>query len=344
MLNMIVMGGGIAGCTAAFELAQNGVKVTIIEKTSRIGGKVKDYGCMATDKCNNCGTCLVGGLWEKVEKNPYIDILYNSKVVDVTGEAGDFSVVAATPEGFRYINGIASIVVATGFEESPAPGGHLQIGSGAQGIIRGLQLESICKGRSKSAIFEKAPRSVAFIQCAGSRDKKEGALYCSKVCCGYSTRAAMVIRQTYPDCEIVFFYMELQSVSSGDYFAQLKDKNIEFVKCRPLKVKAGAPAKVVYETPDGGELVEREFDLVVLSEGIHPTKDADRLAEICGLAQDSFGFLSSIGAGDGGDGGNGGVGGSGVYVAGCARQPCTIADTYSDAVAVARQALFALPF
>jgi heterodisulfide reductase subunit A len=392
MYHIIIVGGGLAGCAAAVELAQSGAKVTIIEKSGCVGGKVRDYGCKATDKCNNCGVCLAGGLWEKVEKNPGIDILYNSKLIDVTGDVGDFSIVSMTPEGLRYINGIAAIIVATGFEESSAVGGHLQIDEGTQGISRGLQLESICKTRGKSALFEKAPERVAFIQCVGSRDKKESALYCSRVCCSYSTRAALVIRHIYPECEIVFFYMELQSVSSGDYFAQLKEKNIEFIKCRPLKVKAGTPVKVIFETPDGGELNEREFDLVVLSDGIHPPKDADRLAEICGLAQDSHGFLRSIegtcdsgsekccvvserrrGGGDGerygsgceiyggGEGRRGGSGGgekdgsgceiyggerdgrSGIYVAGCAKQPSKIEEAYSDAVAVARQALFALP-
>jgi len=337
MSHTLVIGGGLSGCTVAAELAESGMKVTLLEKTGRIGGKVREYGCKSTDKCNNCGVCLVGGLWEKVEKNPNINIMCNSQLIDVTGAAGDFSVIVKHCEGSFYINGVSSVVVATGFEESPVLGGHLQLG-GTKGIVRGLELEAICKDRGKSALFREAPKSVAFIQCVGSRDKREDSFYCSRVCCNYSTRAAKVIRHYYPDCEITFFYMELQAVSNGDYYRELLDKGIEFIKCRPLRVRGGDTVKVEFEDPsglatssdrDGGVIMEREFDMVMLSDGIHPSGDADRLAEICGLGQDANGFLRSVGDSRM----------TGIYIAGCAGRPAKIEESYSDSLAVARQIL-----
>ena len=324
MSHVLIIGGGFSGCTVAYELAVcGGMKVTIVEKSGKIGGKVRDYGCKATDKCNNCGVCLAGGLWDKVKKDRNIDIINHSKLVDVTGKAGDFSVIIETREGNRYINGISSIVVATGFEESPVLGGHLQI-EGKQGIIRGLELEGLCKDRSKDGLFEKAPDSVAFIQCVGSRDKKEDSMYCSRVCCSYSTRAAKVIKQIYPECRITFFYMEMQAVSGGDYFLNLKDEfGIEFIKCRPLKITGGAPVTVEFEDPESGKLEKREFDVVSLSDGIHPPKDADITAELCGLGQDKNGFLKA--------------GTEGIFVSGCAKCPAKIEETWSDSVAVAKQ-------
>ena len=324
MTDIVIIGGGFSGCTAAYELAlAGGVKVTIVEKTARIGGKVRDYGCKATDKCNNCGVCLAGGLWENVEKNVNIDILCNSRLVDVTGQAGDFSVIIGIPEGNRIIDGVHSIVIATGFEEKEAPGGHLEI-EGKQGIIRGLALEGICKGRSRDAMFEKAPGSVAFIQCAGSRDKKEDATYCSRVCCSYSTRAAKVIKQIYPGCRITFFYMEMQAVSGGDYFLSMKEEyGIEFIKCRPLKITGGAPAAIEFEDPGSGNRVKREFDLIVLSEGIHPPEDAGMTAELCGIGQDKYGFLKD--------------GKAGIFVSGCAKRPAKIEETWSDSITAAKR-------
>jgi len=323
MYHVLIIGGGFSGCVIADELSGCGAKVSIVERSARIGGKVRNYGCKATDKCNNCGVCLSAGLWEKVEKTPQIDIINNSKLADVNGKAGDFSVILKTPEGTKGINGISHIVVATGFEESNAYAGHLQI-EGKLGIIRGLELEALCKGRKKDSLFEKAPDSVAFIQCVGSRDKKDDSIYCSRVCCSYSTRAAKVIRHIYPECWITFFYMEMQAVSNGDYFASLKDEqNIEFIKCRPLRIKAGEPVIIEFENPENGDIAKREFDYVVLSEGIHPAKDADIMAELCGLLQDKNGFLGS--------------GNDGIYVAGCAKRPAKIEETWSDAVAVANQ-------
>jgi len=323
MSHVLIIGGGFSGCTVAYELAVvSGMKVTIVEKSAGIGGKVRNYGCKATDKCNNCGVCLAAGLWEKVEKDRNVCILNNSKLVDVTGKAGDFSAIVKTQDGKKYINGISSIVVATGFEESPVCG-HLQL-EGKQGIIRGLELEKICKGRSGKALFEKAPDSIAFVQCVGSRDKKEDSTYCSRVCCSYSTRAAKVIRQTYPECRIAFFYMEMQAVSGGDYFLEMKEKyDVEFIKCRPLRIKGGEPALIEYEDPESGKLEQRAFEIICLSDGIHPPRDVDITAELCGLSQDKYGFLK-----DGNDG---------IYVAGCAKKPAKIEETWSDSAAVSEQ-------
>ena len=328
MTHVMIIGGGLAGSVAASELACGGAKVTIVEKSGRIGGKVRDYGCKATDKCNNCGVCLVGGLWEKVEKAPDIEILPGYEPADITGKAGDFSVALKSREGLRYVNGVSSVLVATGFEEVPALGGHLQV-DGTEGIVRGLALESLCKQRSADTFFETAPQRVAFIQCVGSRDVREDAMYCSRVCCSYSTRAAKVIRQYYPTCAITFFYMELQAVSGGDYFAQLEGLDIGFIKCRPLKIRGGRPVTVEYENPADGEMTTATFDYVMISDGIHSPKDADRLAEICGLGQDGSGFLKNIGS----------AADSGIFLSGCAKGPAKIEEVYADAVAVAKEIL-----
>jgi len=253
-----------------------------------------------------------------------------------------------------FFDAINAIVVSTGFEGQPyghIPSSHLHI-DGTEGIITGTRLEYLMKERTGTGLFGTqgdgspvcsipntgepspcVPRSVAFIQCLGSRDINEGGLYCSRVCCSYSTRAAKVIRSYYPECEIVFFYMELQNVESGNYYAGLRELGMEFIKCRPLKVTGGVPAVVEYVPQDSGgqgEISSREFDLVVLSDGIHAAADNDRLAEIYGLGQDKDGFLQAVGTD------------SGVYVAGCVRAPMKIDEAYADALTVAGKILMRL--
>ena len=158
-------------------------------------------------------------------------------------------------------------------------------------------------------------------------------MYCSKVCCAYSTRAAKVIREYYPDCAITFFYMEMQQVMSGDYFDELKGLGVDFVKCRPVKITAGTPAFVEFDDPRTGKRERSGFDLVVLSDGIAPAEDAGRLAEICGLGQTEAGFLRYVT--DMGD-----TKKTGIYIAGCAGGPAKIEEVYADAVAVAKSILF----
>jgi heterodisulfide reductase subunit A-like polyferredoxin len=129
------------------------------------------------------------------------------------------------------------------------------------------------------------------------------------------------MRHYYPRCGLVFFYMELQAAASVDVFSDLRALGVEFIKSRPLRVTGGRPAGVEYDDPSGGRRF-RDFDMIVLSDGIHPARDNWRAAEIYGLEQDENGFLKTCGR-------------RGVYVAGAARRPMTIAETRCDAISAA---------
>jgi len=327
MGHVLVVGGGLAGCTAALELANRNIQVTLLEKSGNIGGKVRYYGCKATDKCNNCGLCLMGDLWDIVEKHGNIKIITHSQLTDVLGVKGKFQAAVNGKDGLRVISGITSIIVAIGFNEfSSLSLGNLEI-ENEYGIITGCQLEKLVSKRSKAGILPEKPGRIAFIQCFGSRDVQEKAQYCSRVCCGYSSRSARVLRQYYPDSEIAFFFMDLQRVEEGEYFNTLKNEGIEFIRCRPVKIKSGSPAKILYEQPGSGGINEREFDLVVLSEGIHPSEDAGKIAEVCALGMDKNGFLKYVSDGKA----------TGIYIAGCASGPKRIEEVYSEALAAARE-------
>ena len=332
MGHILIIGGGIAGCTVARDLSKNGFSVTIVEAAADIGGKVRGYGCKATDVCNNCGVCLAAGLWSAVGDDANIEILRNSRLADLLGEKGNYTAAIKSKGQIKYIEGITNVVVSTGFK----PGSLENFNSfveleGVDRIITGSDLERLFRGRTTGALFDKPPSSVAFIQCYGSRDNKEKAMYCSKVCCSYSTRAAKVIRSYYPDCEIVFYYMELQMVNKGDYFRELKDIGVEFIKCRPVHID-GADGIVEYDNPDSGKREQRAFDIVVLSDGIHPTHDADNIAEVCGLCQDETGFLKyTTGLSETRD--------SGIFIAGCAAGPKKIEDVCSESASIVREIL-----
>lgn len=329
MAHVLVIGGGLSGCTAALELANRGQNVTIIEKTGNIGGKVREYGCKSAENCKNCGVCLAGGLWEGVENNRGIEIMTNSRLVDVTGSKGKYKVILKSPEGCNTLTDISSIIVSAGFERSTSKSyGNLEF-IDSENIISGFELEKFISNRDREGIIPEAHSRIAFIQCFGSRDVQEKALYCSRVCCAYSTRAARALKHCYPDAQISFYYMDLQYVEANQYFDVLTREGFEFIKCRPVKIKTGKPAKVLYEQPGMGAVVEREFDLVVLSEGIHPPADAELIAELCVLGTDEKGFLRYVR-----DSAK-----TGIYIAGCASGPKRIEEVYTESLAVARQLL-----
>lgn len=327
MTAVLVIGGGLAGCTAALELARSNINVIIVEKLAAIGGKVRSYGCKATDRCNRCGLCLVGDLWRQVEEHENIKILTQARVIDIMGSRGAFTVVVKSAGRIDNISGISDIVVAAGFDEfAVLSAGGLEY-EAAEHIITGSYLEQLLADRGKNEIFSDPPASVGFIQCFGSRDIQEKAAYCSRVCCGYSVRAAKVLREYYPDLKITFFYMDLQELEGQDCFDALFKENMEFVRCRPVSVKAGKPNIIVYEDPEEGRIVERRVDLLVLSEGIYPSEDFEDLAEICMLALNENGFMSYIKD----------PRQSGIYLAGCVAGPKRIEEVYAESLQVARE-------
>ena len=321
MARILIVGAGVSGCAAAYTLASGGVDVILIEKAGRIGGRVRTYGCKAVEKCRNCGVCLTAGMWDKVMSHPNIQIYTWSDILDVKGRPGDFSVniLNVNDRSEQQLDGVDAILISTGFDSLPDVfPAHLHIES-TKGLMTGTALEELMLDRTRTSLFDEEPKSVAFIQCLGSRDKNEGGLYCSRVCCSYSTRAAKMIRSYYPECEIVFFYMELQNVESGDFYAGLRELGVEFINCRPSKI-----GETGIEYDDSSEGVkQKDFDLVILSDGIHASIDNSRLAEICRLRQDKDGFLQSVGVDPG------------IYVCGCARAPMKIDEAYTDAVTVA---------
>lgn len=332
MGSVLVIGGGLAGCTAAIELAENNREVIIVEKSAAIGGAVRYYGCLATDRCNHCGLCLVGELWKRVEEHENITILNNSQIKDILGTKGNYNAVLKSEKGIERVCDIAAIIVSIGFDQVDAKlTGSFESGD-FNNVITGKQLEQLCANRSRDGLFKQAPQNIAFIQCYGSRDIKQKAVYCSRVCCNYSTKVAKVLKSYYPKVRIVFFYMDLQQVEKGEYFESLSKLGIEFIRCRPVRFKANSPGTVIYERPGFKGIVEEKFDFIVLSEGIHPASDADRIAEICNLGLDRAGFLKYIASGDT----------TGIYIAGCASGPKKIEETYADALQTAREIVAAV--
>ena len=338
MSRVLIVGGGLAGAVVARELAFQNVPVVIAEASDAFGGKARGYGCKSTDKCEGCGVCLTRNLWDSVENDTNVEIRPNTKLVDLIGKKGDYTATLKSGGAITDLEGISDVVVATGFEQikKESFNGFVELegaSSDDRSVITGSDMEALLLSRGKERLFEKAPESVAFIQCYGSRDAKERALYCSRVCCGYSTRAAKVIKKYYPDCGITFFYMEMQQVRGGDYFDELKELGLRFIKCRPVKVRAGDPASVWFDNPDTGRREKLDFGMVVLSDGIQAPDAAAGIAEICGLGQSEEGFLKYVT--DSGDADR-----TGVYIAGCAGGPARIEEVYGESVAVAQRILF----
>ena len=142
----------------------------------------------------------------------------------------------------------------------------------------------------------KEPESVAFIQCAGSRDLSLGVPYCSRVCCMYALKQAMLISGALPLADITVYYMDIRAFGKNfeQFFQNARAMGIEFVKAKPVVVGEGEGGGVLVRYEDqegGGGGVTREHDLVSLSLALVP---AWQPAGVCAASVAEDGFIKSV--------------------------------------------------
>ncbi len=332
--HVIVVGGGIAGITCADELAQMGVKVTLVEKEPEIGGWAADYCCKATDRCNRCYVCVSDKERENVRSVEEVTLLTGSRVVKVAKNGSGY-IVKVSRDGRIEETRADAVIFATGFTPFDArKKGEYGYGRYAD-VLTGLDLERML--REEGNVYKpsdgKIPRKVAFIQCVGSRDESIGHLYCSKACCAYALRMARVIRNQNPDSEIYFFYMDIQP--AGRLFDETlkaceEDPNFHFVRAIPSKIyqyyqRPGLMMKVLDEA--SGDIEERFFDMIVLSIGMEPNEENEGIWEEIGVRHSDEGFLDSQSGEDG------------IFLAGTVSGPKDIERSMMDAKQVVLRTL-----
>lgn len=194
---------------------------------------------------------------------------------------------------------VDSIIVATGFTPFQAEKKG-QYGYGRYpNVMTGIDMEEQIK--LKGAVVRpsdgKPPKSIAFIQCVGSRDVQMGNNYCSQVCCGYAMRSARFIKNRMPETEITIFFMDLQTFGKdfNQFYQKAKDE-IHFLRGMPgyIEESDGNRLRINYELNEEDKVEQKDFDLVVLSVGISPNKDNEKMAQLLGIELNDDGFFKQL--------------------------------------------------
>jgi len=198
---------------------------------------------------------------------------------------------------------VASIVLATGFDMLN-PSKITEYGYGKhKNVITSLEFERlICAsgptgGHLVRPSDHAKPKRVAFILCVGSRDVKEGMMYCSNVCCLYSAKDAILVKEHEPDVDVVIFYTDLRAYSKGSrefIDRAISDYGIKYIRGRPGEVREDQDTKsltIWYEDTLSRKVEKLQADLVVLSTACVPSSDAQELAKTLGLELDEYGFF-----------------------------------------------------
>jgi len=177
-----------------------------------------------------------------------------------------------------------------------------------------------------------APQSIAFIQCAGSRDENH-LPFCSTICCMASMKQATYVREQYPDAKVYIFYIDIRAMDRlEDFFRKSKeDQNTQFFKGKVAKIEEDSATKNLtlrVEDTTAGSLHEITVDMVVLATGMQPnTSDSPVPTSV---SYDDYGFVASLDAAPG------------ICAAGCTRSPAGVSESVQDGTAAALKAIQAI--
>ena len=240
---------------------------------------------------------------------------------------------------------VGSIILSPGFDEYDAkrlvPYGYGRFSN----VISSIQFERILsasgpfQGNLLRPSDQKSPKKVAWIQCAGSRDMTGdgGNEYCSSVCCMYAIKEAVIAKEHHHEVEPTIFYMDIRAHGKdfdAYYERAKKEYGVRFIRSMVSRVAERPKTKNLMITyiDSEGRVKEEEFDLVVLSVGLTPSKGAKELAQKLGLELDTYGFCKT------GEFSPLQTSRPGVYVCGAFQGPKDIPETVAQASAAVASA------
>ncbi len=279
----IVIGGGIAGMTAALNMADQGFHTSIVEKDDKLGGHLLDQRFTLSGE--NTADFLKD-VTAKVTKNKLIDVFVNSEMEEVSGFVGNFSSIVKTngTKGKKakeqsVDHGV--IIVATGGREYQPEKVLGKKVPKSDNIITQKELEIRLAGKGKSG----APKSVVMVQCAGSRGDELA--YCSKTCCNQAVKNALKIKEKNSDSQVIVLYRDMRTYGyAEDAYREAREKGVIFIPYsmdnKPLLSAKGSKVEVNFFDPILQEDVVYNPQLVALSVGTVPeeTEELSKLLKV----------------------------------------------------------------
>lgn len=315
---ILVIGGGIAGLSAAESLAGMGLEVLLVEKDQQLGGillhlNVLENGSDAKDR--------VMRLAEKVRATSGITVLTGAKVTEITGYIGNFQVAVQKPDE-KIEEKVGCIVVASGAVPLTQEG---LFGYNGRNVITQMELEK----RLKDGSF--AASKVVMIQCAGARDATRE--YCSRICCATAVKNSMIIKRKYPLAEVHVLYRDMQMY--GDEKEQMlwdaRGLGVKFDVYDAQQPPVVSEGNVSFHHSVLGETKEFPYDLVVLSTPLVARPDSPEVAALMRIPSDKNGFFLEAHAKlrplD--------FAADGIFVCGSARYPVTSVEARTQGLGVA---------
>lgn len=290
----LVIGGGLAGMTAALTIADQGFPVHLLEREDRLGGNAQHiyYTAGLNNRIADTPVWqdvqeLVAKTAERTNEHPNITVHKGAELVDFAGYVGRFSSrirIQQSGEELEIQHG--AVIVATG-AEAATPREYL-FGQDSR-VITQQRFEELIANHETGTLH-----SVVMIQCVGSRET--GRMYCSRICCQQALKNAIRLKEERPEAEITVLYRDLRAYGfKEDLYRHAREKGIFFlpyeVEKKPAASLVNGRLRVGVYAGFLGDTLEFEPDLLVLSSGIVPRADNLTLAQLLKVPLTEDGFF-----------------------------------------------------
>ena len=283
-----------------------------------------------TTKCTGCGVCTEKCPQKKVPNEfnlgmdnrraiyiPFAQAVPKVATIDAdyctmlkTGKCGVCSkVCTAGAIDYKQQDEIVeekygAIVAATGFNPIKLDNFDEFAYSQSKDVITSLEFERLTNaaGPTSGKLLRPSdgehPHTIVFVQCVGSRDTSGcGKQYCSKICCMYTAKHAMLTREKYPDTDVYVFYIDVRTPGKNFdefYRRAVEEYGVHYIKGMVGKVSPRADGKLMVQASDliANEQLHIEADLVVLAAAIEPDKTARSIATMLTASMDTNDFFT----------------------------------------------------
>ena len=281
----LVVGGGVAGMTAAINLADQGFPVNLVEKSDRLGGN--GLNLHRTWNGEHVPP-YIKKLQTRVLEHPAITVHLSATVLDAGGHAGIFNTTIRDRRGHRRIITHGAGIIAVGGKRSlPEEYGYGKI----PGVVAAVEFDAL---HIYNDIRVSRGSSFVFIQCVGSRDEAHN--YCSRVCCTHSVQSAIELKKEDQNRQVYILYREMRTYGLREsLYNRALELGVIFINYEQFgkpKVRS-VDKQITVEVWD--HILQRPLhikaDMIILASGILPNPDAARLASLFRVHIDKDGFF-----------------------------------------------------
>lgn len=281
----LVVGGGVAGMTAAINLADQGFPVNLVEKSDRLGGN--GLNLHRTWNGEHVPP-YIKKLQTRVLEHPAITVHLSATVLDAGGHAGIFNTTIRDRRGHRRIITHGAGIIAVGGKRSlPEEYGYGKI----PGVVAAVEFDAL---HIYNDIRVSRGSSFVFIQCVGSRDEAHN--YCSRVCCTHSVQSAIELKKEDQNRQVYILYREMRTYGLREsLYNRALELGVVFINYEQFgkpKIKSH-DEQITVEVWD--HILQRPLhiraDMIILASGILPNPDAARLASLFRVHIDKDGFF-----------------------------------------------------